>query len=113
MTNSKYYLNKTIFAVSYDETRYVLNGLLLKIEDSKIGPYKQLAYLLRAILVDHPFSDGNKRTDYVAVSNTIIGVVLLFAGFIGTLSSSIGLNGINDGTNDNGVPPDTEIVANI
>lgn len=33
-----------------------------KIEDSKIGPYKQLAYLLRAIIVDHPFSDGNKRT---------------------------------------------------
>lgn len=33
-----------------------------KIEDSKIGIYKQLAYLLRAILVDNPFSDGNKRT---------------------------------------------------
>lgn len=33
-----------------------------KIKDSKIGDYKQLAYLLRAILVDHPFSDGNKRT---------------------------------------------------
>jgi len=33
-----------------------------KIEDSKLGDYKQLAYLLRAILVDHPFSDGNKRT---------------------------------------------------
>ncbi len=33
-----------------------------RIEDSKIGDYKQLAYLLRAILVDHPFSDGNKRT---------------------------------------------------
>ncbi|MFH1801407.1 MAG: Fic family protein [archaeon] len=33
-----------------------------KIENSKIGIYKQLAYLLRAILVDHPFSDGNKRT---------------------------------------------------
>ena len=33
-----------------------------KIEDSKIGEYKQLAHLLRAILVDHPFSDGNKRT---------------------------------------------------
>jgi len=32
-----------------------------KIEDSKLGDYKQLAYLLRAILVDHPFSDGNKR----------------------------------------------------
>jgi len=33
-----------------------------KLEDKKIGWYKKLAYLLRAILVDHPFSDGNKRT---------------------------------------------------
>ena len=33
-----------------------------KIEDSKLGSYKKLAYLMRAILVDHPFSDGNKRT---------------------------------------------------
>ena len=31
-------------------------------ENNKIGPYKRLAYLWRAILVDHPFSDGNKRT---------------------------------------------------
>ena len=30
--------------------------------NSKIGLYKKLAYLLRAILVDHPFTDGNKRT---------------------------------------------------
>ena len=28
----------------------------------KLGEYKKLAYLWRAILVDHPFSDGNKRT---------------------------------------------------
>jgi len=28
----------------------------------KLGPYKKLAHLLRAILVDHPFNDGNKRT---------------------------------------------------
>jgi len=28
----------------------------------KLGDYKKLAYLWRAILVDHPFSDGNKRT---------------------------------------------------
>lgn len=27
----------------------------------KLGIYKKLAYLLRAVLVDHPFSDGNKR----------------------------------------------------
>ncbi len=31
-------------------------------ENNKIGNYKKLAYLWRAILVDHPFSDGNKRT---------------------------------------------------
>lgn len=30
--------------------------------DKKLGDYKKLAYLIRAILVDHPFSDGNKRT---------------------------------------------------
>lgn len=28
----------------------------------KYGDYKKLAYLWRAILIDHPFSDGNKRT---------------------------------------------------
>jgi len=31
-------------------------------ENKKLGDYKKLAYLWRAILVDHPFSDGNKRT---------------------------------------------------
>ena len=30
--------------------------------NKKIGRYKKLAYLFRAILVDHPFTDGNKRT---------------------------------------------------
>ena len=30
--------------------------------NKNLGGYKKLAYLLRAILVDHPFSDGNKRT---------------------------------------------------
>lgn len=46
----------------------------------------------KTYLVD--LAGGNKRTDYVAVSNTVIGVVLLFAGFIGVLHSFIGLNGI-------------------
>ncbi len=32
------------------------------ISNKKLGIYKRLAYLWRAILVDHPFSDGNKRT---------------------------------------------------
>ena len=31
-------------------------------ENKKLGDYKKLAYLWRAILVDHPFSDGNKRS---------------------------------------------------
>ena len=33
-----------------------------KFKNKKLGRYKKLAYLWRAILVDHPFSDGNKRT---------------------------------------------------
>ena len=41
---------------------------LEKQEDKKLGEYKKLAYLFRAILVDHPFSDGNKRTAaYIAL----------------------------------------------
>lgn len=32
------------------------------VNNKKIGFYKKLAYLWRAILVDHPFSDANKRT---------------------------------------------------
>ena len=35
---------------------------LEKQENKKLGEYKKLAYLFRAILVDHPFTDGNKRT---------------------------------------------------
>ena len=33
-----------------------------RINNPKLGFYTKLAYLWRAILVDHPFSDGNKRT---------------------------------------------------
>ena len=31
-------------------------------QNAKLGLYKKLAYLWRALLVDHPFTDGNKRT---------------------------------------------------
>ncbi len=37
---------------------------------------------------------GNKRTDYVAVSNTIIGVILLLTGGISALASMISPEGI-------------------
>ncbi|MDT8450996.1 MAG: MFS transporter [Wenzhouxiangellaceae bacterium] len=37
---------------------------------------------------------GNKRTDYVSVSNTVIGIVLLAAGSIGALSSVISISGV-------------------
>jgi prophage maintenance system killer protein len=39
-----------------------LDFAIEKQENKKLGEYKKLAYLLRAILVDHPFADGNKRT---------------------------------------------------
>lgn len=37
---------------------------------------------------------GNKRTDYVAVSNTVIGVVLLLAGSVGALTTLLPTSGI-------------------
>lgn len=37
---------------------------------------------------------GNKRTDYVAISNTVIGVLLLLVGSVGALSPLIGNAGI-------------------
>jgi len=38
-------------------------------DNQKFGPYRKLAYLFRAILVDPPFTDGNKRTAmFVALS---------------------------------------------
>jgi len=46
-----------------------LDYALDKLGNKKLGNYKKLAYLLRSILVDHPFSDGNKRTAaYVSLS---------------------------------------------
>lgn len=38
-------------------------------ENKKLGDFKKLAFLLRAILVDHPFIDGNKRTATFLVLN--------------------------------------------
>lgn len=37
---------------------------------------------------------GNKRTDYVAISNTVIGVCLLLVGTVGLLTPTIGLAGV-------------------
>ncbi|MBI5148726.1 hypothetical protein HZA33_03530 [Candidatus Pacearchaeota archaeon] len=39
-----------------------LDYALEKQEDNRLGDYTKLAYLWRAILVDHPFSDASKRT---------------------------------------------------
>lgn len=33
-----------------------------KQKNKRLGFYKKLAYLVRAIIVDHPFTDGNKST---------------------------------------------------
>jgi MFS family permease len=37
---------------------------------------------------------GNRRTDYVAISNTVIGVLLLVVGALGALASVIGSGGV-------------------
>jgi hypothetical protein len=37
---------------------------------------------------------GNKRTDYVSVSNTLIGAILLLTGGISALASTISVTGI-------------------
>lgn len=37
---------------------------------------------------------GNKRTDYVAISNTVIGVLLLLVGAIGALAPIVGNDGV-------------------
>jgi hypothetical protein len=37
---------------------------------------------------------GTKRTDYVAVSNTVIGAILLCAGFLGALTPWVGISGM-------------------
>lgn len=31
-------------------------------KNKKLSNYKKLAFILRAVLIDHPFTDGNKRT---------------------------------------------------
>lgn len=39
-------------------------------------------------------AEGNKRTDYVSVGNTLIGVVLLLMGFVSALEPWIGISGV-------------------
>lgn len=46
----------------------------------------------KTYLVD--MAEGDRRTDYVAVSNTVIGVILLFAGLSGTLTTWLGIPSI-------------------
>jgi MFS family permease len=66
--------------------------------------FMPLAYLLLSVahggvrvgrktyVVD--LAQGNKRTDYVSVSNSVIGVVLLVTGVIGALASVLGPAGV-------------------
>ena len=39
-----------------------LDFALEKQKNTKLGEYKKLAYLIRALVIDHPFTDGNKKT---------------------------------------------------
>jgi MFS family permease len=46
----------------------------------------------KTYLVD--LADGNKRTSYVAVSNTVIGIMLLLVSLLGMLVSVLGIHGL-------------------
>lgn len=46
----------------------------------------------KTYLVD--LADGNKRTSYVAVSNTVIGIMLLLVSLLGMLVSILGVHGL-------------------
>lgn len=46
----------------------------------------------KTFIVD--LAGGNKRTDYVAVSNTVIGIVLLLAGSVGALTVVMPVSGV-------------------
>lgn len=39
-------------------------------------------------------AEGNKRTDYVSVSNTLIGFILLLTGFVGSLNAIMSISSI-------------------
>jgi len=62
-------INKN-FALGHFENESSLNFAL---EHSKyeIAWTKQLAYLIRAVLIDHVFVDGNKRTAYGLLLNYV------------------------------------------
>lgn len=55
-------LNNFLFFLFIKWTLVPCLRFLEKQKETKLGKYKKLAYLVRDILVDHPFSDGNKRT---------------------------------------------------
>jgi len=46
----------------------------------------------KTYLVD--LAKGNRRTDYTAISNTLIGILLLLAGLIGSLAGVVGASGV-------------------
>jgi hypothetical protein len=46
----------------------------------------------KTYLID--LAGGNKRTDYVSVSNTVIGIVLLIAGSVGALTAIMPITGV-------------------
>lgn len=72
-----------------------LDFALEKQKEAKLGDYKKLAYLMRAILVDHPFSDGNKKTaNFIALAfaeenNKIIDKDLLLHHILSIASKNI------------------------
>ena len=85
-------------------------GLIIFLADSKLPQLSQTVWFLPiayfVLMVAHAgvrvgrktyvvnLAGGNKRTDYVAISNSVIGVCLLLVGTVGLLTPLIGLSGV-------------------
>jgi MFS family permease len=82
-----------LFAISYLQPALFNNILLLPVLYFLLTIAHQGVRVGRkTYLVD--LADGNKRTSYVAVSNTVIGVMLLLMSLIGTLTQVISIEGL-------------------
>ena len=64
-------------------------------DNLQLGAYKKLAYFFRSILVDNPFSDGNKRTamlvalSFAEENNKIVDRDLLLHHILSIASKNI------------------------
>lgn len=79
-------LGTAVFAVAQFQSAWLQQAWLLPLLYFFLSVAHQGARVGRKTYVVN-IADGNERTDYVAVSNTAIGVILLFTGMLGALGA--------------------------